>query len=207
MARLAQEGWAVHVLIVAEGATSRGAQRDRGNAKAELSALARAAQAANDILGMASVTLDAFPDNRMDSVDLLDVVKVVERTIERHDPSVVFTHHAGDVNIDHRVLHDAVIAACRPLPGSGVRELLFFEVPSSSEWRPPSSGPAFHPNVFFDVSAQLALKLQALDAYESEMRPFPHARSIEAVRALAVWRGVSAGYAAAEAFILGRSLR
>lgn len=207
MARLAQQGWAVHVLIVAEGATSRGAQRDRGGATAELSELARAARAANDILGAASLALEAFPDNRMDSVDLLDVVKVVERSIEQHQPSVVLTHHAGDVNIDHRVLHDAVIAACRPLPGSGVRELLFFEVPSSTEWRPPASGPAFHPNVFVDVSAQLELKLKALGAYASEMRPFPHARSIEAVRALAMWRGASAGCAAAEAFILGRSLR
>jgi len=207
IARLAHEGWSVHVFIVAEGATSRAQTRDRGAKQTELSELERAAKEANAILGAASVTMGQFPDNRMDSLELLDVVKVVESAVDRHRPSLVFTHHCGDVNIDHRVLHDAVISACRPLPGVPVRELLFFEVASSTEWRPPSSGRSFEPNIYYDISSHLHTKLRALDAYASEMREFPHARSIKSVEALATWRGASCGHLAAEAFSLGRLVR
>lgn len=207
IARLASEGWAVHVLIVAEGATSRDSSRDRDARQGELSELARAANAANAILGAASVMLGDLPDNRMDSMDLLDVVKLVEQAVSTHSPSLVFTHHVGDLNVDHRVLHDAVVTACRPLPGTCVEELLFFEVASSTEWTPASSGPVFAPTVFYDITAHLQAKLAALAAYASEMRPFPHARSLKALEALALWRGASCGLEAAEAFALGRARR
>ena len=143
----------------------------------------------------------------MDSVDLLEVVKPIEDALARHRPALVFTHHRGDLNIDHRVLHDAVVTACRPVPGSSVEELLFFEVASSTEWRPAASAPVFAPAVFYDIGAHLQTKLDALAAYASEMRPFPHARSSTALEALAKWRGASAGFAAAEAFELGRARR
>lgn len=207
IARLSAEGWSVHVLIVAEGATSRDLRRDRVAKEDELSALAAAAHAANSILGAASVALGDLPDNRMDSIDLLDVVKVVEAAVALRRPEVVFTHHRGDVNVDHAVLHDAVVTACRPITGSTVRELLFFEVASSTEWRPPSSALAFEPNVFYDVSAHLHAKVRALEAYASEMREFPHPRSYRALEALARWRGASCGREAAEAFALGRLIR
>ncbi len=133
---------------------------------------------------------------------------VIVQTVVIPSPhaSTVRTHLAGDVNIDHRVLHDAVVSACRPQPTHCVRELLFFEVASSTEWRPPGSASAFLPNRFVDISSTLDAKLKALRAYASEMRPFPHARSIEAVQALAAWRGATVGVAAAEAFMLGRTL-
>jgi N-acetylglucosamine malate deacetylase 1 len=207
MARLAEEGWAVHVLIVAEGATSRDTSRDRSAREGDLSELALAAHAANAILGATSVELGDLPDNRMDSIDLLDVVKLVERAVAAHRPSLVFTHHAGDLNVDHRLLHDAVLTACRPLPSSSVEELLFFEVASSTEWMPGTSGPAFIPTVFYDISRHLRAKLDALNAYASEMRPFPHARSLKALEALALWRGATCGVEAAEAFALGRARR
>lgn len=206
IARLATEGWQVHVLIVAEGATSRSAERDPSMHRGALSDLAKCAEAANGILGSNSIKLCALPDNRMDGVVLLDVVKLVEAEIERYKPSLVLTHHAGDVNVDHRVLHDAVIAACRPQPQHPVKNLLFFEVPSSTEWRPAASGMHFSPNYFYDVTDYLAQKLEALRAYESEMRSFPHPRSIEAVEHLARWRGATIGCEAAEAFMLGRSI-
>jgi LmbE family N-acetylglucosaminyl deacetylase len=207
IARLSAEGWSVHVLIVAEGSTSRDPRRDRAAKEDELSALASAARAANAILGAASVTLGDLPDNRLDSVDLLDVVKMVESAVALRSPAVVFTHHRGDVNVDHALLHDAVVTACRPIPGATVRELLFFEVASSTEWRPPSSARAFEPTVFYDVSAHLATKIRALEAYACEMREFPHARSYRALEALARWRGASCGREAAEAFALGRMIR
>ena len=99
-----------------------------------------------------------------------------------------------------------MIAACRPQPGHPVKQLLFFETPSSTEWRPPASHAAFAPNWFSDISSTLEIKLQALAAYAPELREFPHPRSLQAVEHLARWRGASAGLAAAEAFELGRMI-
>jgi len=206
IARHAERGDTVHVVIMAEGATSRDQKRDREERRGELSELASAAHEAKEILGVSTLVLHDFPDNRMDSVDLLDVVKVVEHHIARVRPSLVYTHHAGDVNIDHRRVHEAVITACRPQPLHPVKTLLFFEVQSSTEWQTPGSAPPFAPNWFVDVSTTLDAKLKALQAYEAEMRPWPHSRSWEAVEHLARWRGASLGVAAAEAFVVGRNL-
>jgi LmbE family N-acetylglucosaminyl deacetylase len=204
IARMAAQGWDVHVLILAEGETSRLPARDRTGKRDELSALAAAARHAGEILGARSVTLEDWPDNRMDSLELLDVVKRIEREINRVRPQRVLTHHVSDVNVDHRVIHEAIAAACRPLPETSLRELLFFEVASSTEWRPAQSAPLFQPNLFVDISAYWDRKRLALEAYACEMRPFPHPRSVQAIEHLARWRGASAGVTAAEAFIIGR---
>ncbi|HUY68429.1 MAG TPA: PIG-L deacetylase family protein [Alphaproteobacteria bacterium] len=203
IARLAAEGWHVHVIIMAEGITSRGTTRNRAAKGKALRALEKAARTANRLLGTASLTLRDFPDNRMDGVELLDIVKAVEECVWKYKPSRVFTHHAHDVNIDHQMIHDAVVTACRPTPDSPVRELLFFEVASSTEWRPAASRQPFAPMLSIDISGHLATKVEALRAYASEIRPFPHPRSIKAAEALAVWRGASCGCAAAEAFEVG----
>ena len=206
LARMAGRGHPVHVLLLADGETSRGAGARPQGERNRMAKRRKAAEAAGKILGLASLQLLDLPDNRLDTVALLDVVRQVETVVKRRRPAIVMTHHAGDVNIDHRVVHDAVIAACRPQPGHSVRTLLFFEVPSSTEWRPPSSAQPFDPNWFVDISTTLPKKLRALEAYEAEMRPFPHPRSVEAVKALAKWRGASMGMVAAEAFVLGRRL-
>jgi LmbE family N-acetylglucosaminyl deacetylase len=206
IARHVDAGDVVQVLIVAEGATSRQSKRDRGQAAEELSSLAQAAQAAGAILGATGVTLLDLPDNRLDSLDRLNLIKRIEERIALQQPQVVYVHHAGDVNIDHRRLHEAVVTACRPTPGQPVRRLLSYEVASSTEWQPPGSAPAFHPNWFIDITAQLTRKRKALEAYSSEMRPWPHARSIEALDHLARWRGAQMGVEAAEAFCLLRQL-
>ena len=102
IARHARNGDHVQVLIVAEGATSRYLRRDRLQVDEELSALARSAQKAGSILGAAGVELLDFPDNRLDSVDRLDLIKVVEDRINQFQPQLVYVHHVGDVNVDHR---------------------------------------------------------------------------------------------------------
>ena len=206
IARHADAGDQVQVLIVAEGATSRSQHRDRLQVGDELSALAQAAQTAGSILGAAGVELLDLPDNRLDSLERLDLIKRLEEHIDRHQPQVVYVHHAGDVNVDHRRLHEAVVTACRPTPGHPVRRLLSFEVASSSEWQPPGSAPTFQPNWFVDISGQWHRKREALVAYASEMRPWPHARSLEALEHLARWRGAQVGVEAAEAFCLLRQL-
>jgi LmbE family N-acetylglucosaminyl deacetylase len=205
MARHAAEGDEVHVLIVAEGATSRNEARSRTASRQELSQLALSAREANRLLGTSSLELLEFPDNRLDSVDLLDVVKAVESFLEKHKPQKVYTHWPFDLNIDHRAVSEAVQTACRPLPLSTLEQLLFFEVPSSTEWS-VRSGASFDPTYFVDVSATFESKRRALSAYAGEMRPWPHPRSIEAVESLARWRGSTVGVKAAEAFVLGRAL-
>ncbi len=206
ISRLAREGRTVHVLLMADGESSRATEDEQPADTALIEVRNTAAQAACNILGCASVDCLALPDNRLDGLELLDVVQKVESFIEKYRPSTVFTHHAGDVNIDHQRVHEAVIAATRPHPGHPVRELFFFEVPSSTEWRPPGSAQPFLPNYFVDVSATLDRKLTALQAYTGELREFPHPRSLQAVEALARWRGASVGMQAAEAFMLGRKL-
>ena len=205
IARHAQQGDSVHVLIVAEGATSRGATRSREAAYGALTGLAEAAEKANGILGSASVKMLQYPDNRMDSVDLLDVAKSIEAFIEHYGPETVYTHFSGDLNRDHQIVSEATQIACRPVPNSRICELLMFEVASSTGWR-SGAATAFCPNYFYDISTTLELKLSALSAYVAEMRPWPHARSIEAVNVLAKWRGSSVGLTAAEAFVLERRI-
>jgi N-acetylglucosamine malate deacetylase 1 len=205
IARFVDTGRQVHVLLLSEGVTSRSAIPDAVT-EADLQRRNCAAARANEILRSTSLEQHQFPDNRMDAVARLDIVKIVEEFVLRVRPGLVLTHHAGDVNIDHRVVHDAVVAACRPQPGFAVRELMFFEIASSTEWRPAHSGMPFWPNVFVDITGTVERKLEALRAYSEELREFPHPRSLEAIEALARWRGATAGVRAAEAFLLGRSL-
>jgi N-acetylglucosamine malate deacetylase 1 len=205
MARLSRIGRPVHVVLLADGESSREPSPERLPPEF-LAARNASATVACGILGCASVAVEGLADNRLDSLPLLDVVKLIETFIERIKPTTLFTHHPGDVNIDHRVVHEAVLAAARPQPGHCVRDLYFFEVPSSTEWRTPGSGPAFQPNCFVDIGDTLDLKLRALQAYPAELREFPHPRSLRAVEALARWRGATAGLAAAEAFVVGRRI-
>ena len=207
IAKWAKAGNDVRVLIMAEGSTSRDKTRNRDARKEDLSHLTKSAKKAGEILGVKSIELLDYPDNRMDSVVLLDVVKSIEEHIEKRKPEVVVTHHLGDLNIDHQIIHQAVITACRPQPEHPVKCILTFEVPSATEWQSPTFGNPFVPNWFEDISETIELKIKALEAYQSEMREWPHVRSIQAVDHLARWREASIGCEAAEAFMLIRRLK
>ena len=200
LARHAAKGDVVNILILAEGATSRAEAPGAGKEAGTIAALREAAAKAAKILGAQPPRFAGLPDNKMDSLPLLEVVKEVEKIIAETRPSIVYTHHHGDLNIDHRITHQAALTACRPLPGAPVKALYGFETLSSTEWAGPEAQNAFCPQHFCDISQQLAAKLEALRCYNLEMRPFPHPRSFEAVEALARLRGASAGLTAAEAF-------
>lgn len=205
-ARLVNEGREVHFAILGEGITSRHAQRDAADAN-QLAHLHRQAHAAAARVGVMNVHLHNLPDNRLDTVPLLDVVKIVEDLVERIRPQVIYTHHAGDLNVDHGVIHRAVLTATRPIAGQPVHEIYAFEVPSSTEWAFQRIEPAFRPNVFVDISRTIEAKVAAMECYGSEARAFPHPRSPEALRAIATRWGSVVGCAAAEAFELVRSIR
>jgi LmbE family N-acetylglucosaminyl deacetylase len=204
-ARLAAEGHEIIVLILGEGATSRRPSKESAN-RSEVSALAKMSQRAAAILGLAEVVQAGLPDNRFDSLDLLDVVKCVETQIDHFKPQRVYTHHPGDLNVDHEITARAALTATRTLPGQTVRELYCFEIPSSTEWSFQRRNPIFVANAFVAIQATLERKVEALAAYESEMRSFPHPRSAEAVRAYATRWGSVAGVESAEAFELIRSV-
>jgi LmbE family N-acetylglucosaminyl deacetylase len=206
VARLGQEGREVYFAILGEGITSRHANREDADPRRS-SLLHRHAQAAAAIVGVKDIFLYQLPDNRLDTVPLLQVVKVVEELVDRMKPEVIYTHHPGDLNVDHGVIHRAVLTATRPKAGQPVREIYAFEVPSSTDWAFGSLQPAFRPNVFVDVTATLEAKIAAMACYETESREFPHPRSPEALRAVAMRWGSVAGCHAAEAFELVRSIR
>ena len=203
IAKFVKEGSSVHVLLLADGETSRSNLSEQNYNKAKKQRN-EAAIKANNILGTESLTILEFPDNRMDGVDLLDVVKAVEVFIEKHRPNMVVTHFLNDVNIDHQVTHKAVVVACRPQPNHSVDELLFMEIASSTEWIPGVGQTLFSPNYWIDITESMDAKLSALEAYRDELREFPHPRSLEGITALSKWRGSTVGVAFAECFVAGR---
>jgi len=202
MARRVEDGDQVHVVFMADGATSRSRPADRVCSEERNTSALKACQ----ILGAQTPEFLGFPDNKMDSIALLDVTQAIEKVIDKVQPNVVYTHHRGDLNVDHQITHRAVMTACRPQPGTSVREIYSFEVLSSTEWAAPSTATVFAPNCFVDIEKVLDQKQSALEAYSAEMRRFPHSRSREAVVALATLRGASMGMVAAEGFKVERFL-
>lgn len=203
MARASADGAAVHTLFFTDGVGARDAESGAVDGSAAQQR-ADAARRALRQLGAAEPERLAFPDNRLDTVAMLDLARCVEATVARVRPVVILTHHADDLNVDHRRVHEAVMTACRPQPGHVVQQILCFEVASSTEWRAPRASTAFLPQLFIDVTEHLPHKLAALREYSTEMHPWPHPRSIEAVEHLARWRGATAGVGAAEAFMVAR---
>lgn len=163
--------------------------------------------AANKILGTKEVFIEDLPDNKFDTVPLLDIIKIIEAYVRKINPEIVYTHHSGDLNIDHRITFDAVLTACRPVETNPVKKLLSFEIPSSTEWNIQNASTNFIPNIYEDISKTIDQKTGAMSAYKNEIRLSPHPRSIEKIRSLAETRGAASGTNFAEAFMLIRELR
>jgi LmbE family N-acetylglucosaminyl deacetylase len=201
IARHVRQGDLVSVLILTDGVTAR------HNVTEPQKAAARQACAALDV---DDVSFAGLPDQRLDGMPLLEVIQPIHELCKELRPQVVYTHHRGDANQDHRAVFAATLVAVRPFGGNPVERVLCYEVASTTEWGPPFAEWAFLPNVFVDISATLETKLRAVEAYretfQSEVKLFPHPRSPEAVRIYAQQRGVSVGMQAAEAFILVREL-
>ena len=206
LAKWSMQGAQTNVLILAEGITSRSEKRNPENDAKLLDQLSKSALISSNILGVDDIKILDFPDNRMDSVDLIEVIKKVEDYISKYRPDTIITHHQNDLNIDHQLINQAVLVACRPQNSCSVKKILTMEVPSSTEWQSPFNGNQFTPNWYEDISDTLPNKIEALRAYSSEMKEFPHPRSYKAVKSLARWRGAIAGYNAAEAFCLIRKI-
>lgn len=203
IARHRAKGDEVTTLFLADGVGSRNETTGGAN---DLTARRAAGDAAAQVLDAKPPIYLNFPDNRLDSVTLLDIVQAIERIAAEIGPDRVYTHHCGDLNIDHRICHQAVLTAFRPMPGQTVRAIYGCEIPSSTEWMFSSHEPGFQPNHFVDISSFITTKVAALQCYEMELCSFPHPRSIDAIEALAKWRGATIGCAAAEAFMVVRQI-
>jgi LmbE family N-acetylglucosaminyl deacetylase len=206
ISRLTNELKNVYVAILGEGITSRYSRREEADGGA-LKTLRNHSKRVSELLGVKELFLYGLPDNRFDTIPLLDVVKIIESLIDKVKPSTIFTHHGGDLNIDHKIVHRGTLTATRPIVGTSVEKVYAYEVPSSTEWAFWQFSRNFRPNVFFDISVTLEKKIEAMEIYESEARGFPHPRSAEALRALAKRWGATAGLDAAEAFELIREIR
>ena len=206
MARLVQEGREVYIAILGEGATSRYQERDKAD-QSKVETLLDNSQQVADMIGAKQVLNYGLPDNRFDTLSLLDVVKIVEKLIVEIEPAVIYTHHPSDLNIDHGVVFRATLTATRPVSGCPVRDLFAFEIPSSTEWSFNTYQPEFRPNVFVDITDTMEMKVKSMQTYKSESRHFPHPRSPEALLAIASHWGSVVGVKHAEPFELIRSLR
>lgn len=200
IARHVAEGDTVYAVFMADGVSSRVRTNDW-----DFAIRNEAAEKARAILGIKENFYLGLPDNRMDTIPLIEVVQQLEKIINRLQPNIVYTHHHGDLNVDHRITHQAVITACRPIPDSSVRAIYAFEVVSSTDWANQSYVP-FIPCHFINIEKYLERKIAALDAYSLEMRLVPHSRSIKHIVCLNNHRGHMVGLSAAEAFMICRTI-
>lgn len=192
------KGDEVHILILGEGVTSRYEKRELAGS-GELTKLKDDFKSCMKALNVKNFYLCDLPDNRFDRVDMLDVAKIVEKYIEMIRPTVIYTHHFGDLNIDHRITHEAVVVAARPVK-LDIKKILCFETVSSTDFASYTRQNIFVPNYFVDITKTLNKKLLALEKFRGEIKESPHPRSIENIKTLAQLRGSFINKKYAEAF-------
>jgi len=201
----------VHILFLADGITARKrsgyvnvpkyevTQKEKEGMQFEIDMRKNDAKRALKILGIKNMQFLDLPDNELDIVPFLKIIKEIERRIVQLKPHTIFTHHYNDLNIDHRLAYESTITAARPLMNSSVNSIISFEAVSSSDWKHPYN---FRPNIYVDISKELKLKINALNQYKNEIRKFPHPRSTKTIESVARRWGSLYGFEAAEAFEL-----
>lgn len=187
-------GDTVHAVVICEAVT----MRYQGQHVPQKEHGARAAE----ILGLASFEIFDYPDQHLDTMSLVDIITPIEARVRRFRPQIVYTHFAGDINRDHQLVFEAAMVACRPIE-SYIEVIYSFETPSATEWNVPRT---FSPNYFVDISTTLEDKLRAFACYESEVREYPHPRSLDSLRYRAHYWGNVVHMRAAEAFMCWRRL-
>ena len=202
VAKFIKQGYEAYTLILSGGKTSRG-EID----KYEIDKLREEMKKANSLIGIKEVFQENFPDNAFDSVPLLEIVKQIENIKEKIKPDIIFTHHMGDMNIDHQITHKAVLTATRPMKDECVKTIYSMEIPSSTEWNSFSYQNIFIPNVFFDISDTIDLKVAAMSQYVSELRDYPHPRSLQNIKEISKVNGTRVGIEYSENFMLVRDIK
>ncbi|MFA5339121.1 MAG: PIG-L deacetylase family protein [Candidatus Omnitrophota bacterium] len=189
-----------YVVILTDGAKGRYSPR-------QAAALRKNALEANKKVGTKKVFFEDFPNQKLDAIALSGIIGCIEKYISRLDADSLYTHHAADLNKDHRIAYEASITAARPIPGQKIKRLFTYNVASATEWNSMEKEDLFIPNIFLDIAGEIGVKTAAMSRYESEARPYPHPRSPEAIKAYANYWGISAGIKYAEPFRLIREVR
>ncbi len=189
----------VKIIFISEGVTSR--ENINQN---EIELRRKYARDACKVLGVSELSFFSFPDNRLDTIPLLDIVQCIETEIQKFMPTIIYTHSGTDLNIDHKIINKATLTACRPQKDDSIKEIYSFEVLSSTEWSSVYEN-SFKPNHFVDISKYIETKIVAMSKYKSEINKSPHPRSSEVIRALSKYRGSTSGFDYAEAYMLERS--
>lgn len=202
IAKLASKGDKVYVLFVTDGCTSQ--YRHCSNLDEILKRKYEEAKRATDVLGVKKIFFGDLPDMRLDNIDHIEVNNVIENVVKEIEPEAVYTHFYGDVNLDHQCVYKSTLVAVRPLPGQSVKEVYCYSVPSSTEWTAGTSSTTFMPNVYVDISNYAEKKYAAFAEYKTEVREFPHPRSVEHMKALDTAVGLQVGLGRSESFMLLR---
>ncbi len=205
IARLTAERCEVSVLIVTDGSSSQ--YRNADNLAEIIEAKKRETQRCAEVLGMKEVLYGGLPDMKLDCTPHIEINQVIERVIDQLQPDTVFTHFWGDVNADHQNVYKSTLVAVRPVMGQVVKELLCYSVPSSTEWTPNKEDTMFMPNVFVDITGVAEKKYEAFSQYATELRDYPHPRSVQYLCEADKAAGIRVGMLMAEEFVLLRSLQ
>jgi len=199
LARHVRDGDEVHAIIVADGAGSRYPDE-------LVSTLEKQARRAAEVIGFTSLQFLSLPDQRLDTVPLIELTQRLEGVLDEIEPGTVYTHFPEDVNADHRLVSRCAWTACRPYARPQLQKFAVFETPSSTEWAWPMPGTEFRPNQFVDVTDTLGTKIAAMECYETELRDYPHPRSNRALRERAAYWGSHVGRLAAEPLLVLREV-
>lgn len=207
IAKLKKQGSQIFCLVLGQGKSSRYDKENKKSFEKEQEVLKKEAEKAGKVLGISKIFFENFPDQKYETVPLIEIIKSIEKIKKQIKPDVVFTHHSGDLNLDHQIVFKAVITAFRPVREETVKEIYSFEVPSSTEWGVPKRKDCFVPNVFVDVSETISKKISAMAGYKSELKKYPHPRSLKSIKIIAQRWGTVSGKNFAEAFELIRLLK
>ena len=197
--KLAKKNCKIFTLFFTDGISARGSKFSKkvNNRKNE-------ALKSLKIMGVHSSKFLSYPDNGLDTVPLIKIIREIEQIIIKFKPDTILTHSNVDLNIDHEIVSRAVVTASRPKPNFCVKNILLFETLSSTEWNFNLKKKTFNPNYFIDITLTIKKKIKAAKAYKNEINSWPHPRSIKGIKNLASYRGQSVGLKYAEAFYLLR---
>ncbi len=199
IAKMVASGAVVDLLVVTDGSTAQ--YRDSNKIFDIIKEKKAETRASCDILGIREVFYGNLPDMKLDVTPHIQVNGVIEKAIEMLKPDTVFTHFWGDLNMDHQCVYRSTLVAVRPIAEQCVKEIFCYSVPSSTEWMPNVSSVTFMPNVYVDINEFAEQKYRAFSCYKTELRPFPHPRSVEYLRRGDCTNGLQVGLACSERFV------
>lgn len=204
IAKLVKDECQVDVLIVTDGSSSQ--YRDSDHLAEIIEAKKIETRNCADVLGVRDVYYGELPDMKLDTTPHVRINQVIEDVIDKVQPDTVFTHFWGDVNCDHQNVYKSTLVAVRPVMGQVVKKLYCYRVPSSTEWTPNKADTMFMPNLFVDIEQFAEKKYKAFACYTTELRDYPHPRSVQYLRETDKAAGLKVGLMAAEEFVLLRKL-